>query len=130
MKDNCWICEGWSEFRFELRIPSKIGAEVNLHFDFDEFAPDLMPSTNAGVYSIYKMVPPGTHYYFMSVNGEDYHLNGALSVSINEALTKLINEKLESNSAFTLKMKKIFTLTKLNYVESEFQKDPLRQHLA
>lgn len=40
-KDNCWICEGWNECKFDIR--SRIaGAEVNLHFDFDDYRPDLM----------------------------------------------------------------------------------------
>ena len=40
-KDNCWICEGWNECKFDIR--SRIaGAEVYLHFDFDDFHPDLM----------------------------------------------------------------------------------------
>ncbi len=90
-----------------------------------------MPSMNAGVYSIHKMVPPGTHYYFMSVNGEEYHLNnGAMSASISESQSNLINEKLERNPAYSFIMKKTFNLTKINYVESEFQRDPLRQQLA
>lgn len=40
-KDNCWICEGWAECKFELRS-TIFGATVYLHFDFDGYKPDLM----------------------------------------------------------------------------------------
>lgn len=46
-KDNCWICEGWSEQRFEMRT-SQIGAAVYIHFEFDKFKPDAMLTTSAG----------------------------------------------------------------------------------
>lgn len=68
-KDNCWICEGWSEIKFDLRCKA-LGAEINIHFDFDDFKPDKLRPAIAGFYSIYRMVPPGNHKYFFSINGE------------------------------------------------------------
>ena len=68
-KDNCWICEGWSECKFDIR--SRIsGAKVNLHFEFDDYRPDLMMQGGAGIYSTHRMVPPGYYKFFFSVNGE------------------------------------------------------------
>lgn len=55
-----------------------------LHFDFDEFIPDLMVSPNAGVYSTWRMIPPGFHQYFFSVNGTEYFTTGSQVMSINE----------------------------------------------
>jgi hypothetical protein len=49
MKDNCWICEGWSEMRFEIRS-KLIGAEVYLNLDFDYYKPILLLPTSAGIY--------------------------------------------------------------------------------
>jgi hypothetical protein len=36
VKDNCWICEGWSEMKFDFTTNLK-GAEVAIHFDFDNY---------------------------------------------------------------------------------------------
>lgn len=48
-KDNCWICEGWNEVKIDYR--SKIlGAEIYVHFDFDDYKPDLLLTVNAGHY--------------------------------------------------------------------------------
>ena len=61
IKDNCWICEGWSEFYFSLSVPHNKAAEVYLHFDFDDYRPDLMVPSGPGVYECYRMIPPGAH---------------------------------------------------------------------
>ena len=43
---NCWLCEGWSQMLFEVRLPEKfIGCEVAsvyLHLSFEEFNPMVM----------------------------------------------------------------------------------------
>lgn len=70
-KDNCWICEGWSECKFELRLAAK-DATIKIHFDFEHFHPALVPQTSEGIYRVFRMVPPGVHQYFYSVNNERY----------------------------------------------------------
>ncbi len=40
-----------------------------LHFDFDDYRPDLMMQGGAGLYSTHRMVPPGVHKFFFTVNG-------------------------------------------------------------
>jgi len=54
--------------KFELR--TEIGAKVCIHFEFDKYAPDLLSTTSAGTYQTFRMVPPGIHHYFFSVNGK------------------------------------------------------------
>lgn len=66
-KDNCWICEGWSEHKFELRTPA-FDAEVSIHFLFEDFKPFPIAQASAGVYVGHRMLPPGLHQYFYSVN--------------------------------------------------------------
>jgi len=43
---NCWLCEGWLEYSFEVRLPEKfIGCEVTsvyLHLAFEDFKPMVM----------------------------------------------------------------------------------------
>lgn len=41
----CWICEGWSEMKFEWKVGKSgtgIREPVYIHFDFDEYRPWLM----------------------------------------------------------------------------------------
>jgi len=64
---NCWICEGWTEIKFEFTpgISSNIELEEDkplmLHLESDEFEEDLMmPDRNKpGTYSSLRVVPPG-----------------------------------------------------------------------
>ena len=69
-KDNCWICEGWSEMYFEIKS-IKLEANVYIHFDFDQYKPDLVTNGDVpGLYALYRMVPPGNHKYFFTIEGE------------------------------------------------------------
>jgi len=77
-----------------------------------------MVSANAGVYSCYRMIPPGTHHYFMSVNGQEYFTSGQNIMIIDENLIRSIDSKLEKN--FKPTYMKAFNLQKVNYLESIF----------
>ncbi len=72
---KCWICEGWSEMKFEWKV-GKSGTSVHkepvyIHFDFDEYKPWLMEKDDEhGSYYIWKMIPPGKSHYFYSLGGE------------------------------------------------------------
>ena len=77
---NCWVCEGWSEQRFTYK-PGVSDDNPNhdefkpikLHLDIDHFEGDLMLQTEEGSikeYEIYRMLPPGPHRYFYSVDGK------------------------------------------------------------
>ena len=75
---NCWICEGWSEQHFTY-TPGKSDDNPNhdefkpikLHLDIDHFEGDLMTTeADEKVYEIYRMLPPGSHRYFYSVDGK------------------------------------------------------------
>lgn len=68
-KDNCWICEGWTEGSFELRSPI-FGGEVLIHFEFEKYKGDLVKQKMAGIYKTNRMIPPGVHRYYYSFNGE------------------------------------------------------------
>jgi hypothetical protein len=50
------------------------GAEVAIHFDFDNYLPCIMNSTLNDNFSIHRMVPSGNHSFFFSVNGK-YTIN-------------------------------------------------------
>lgn len=72
-QNNCWICEGWREIEFTY-IPKdeKILKEaeftiVKIHFDFDNWNHyDMI--CNGRLFSTVRMCPPGTIYYFITVD--------------------------------------------------------------
>lgn len=70
---NCWICEGWTEIKFEFTPGVSSNIEIDetkplmLHVDCDDYEPDLMlPDKNKpGSFSSLRVVPPGKlQYYF------------------------------------------------------------------
>lgn len=60
---------------------------VYIHFDFDDYKPDLMMRREARsskepvTYILYRMVPPGKTMYFYTVNHEAFHALDQLKVS-------------------------------------------------
>jgi hypothetical protein len=52
-----------------LKIP-KFGAKVFICLDIDFYEPDLVLELTPGHYQSYRMLPPGVHKYFFTVNGE------------------------------------------------------------
>ena len=43
---NCWICEGWSQMKFEVSVPDRsIGQDIQsvwIHFEFEDYKPMVM----------------------------------------------------------------------------------------
>jgi len=76
---NCWVCEGWTEHRFSY-TPGRsddnpdhdIYKPIKLHLDIDHFEGDLMTASdnNESIYEVYRMLPPGPHRYFYSIDGK------------------------------------------------------------
>lgn len=76
---NCWICEGWTEHRFTYE-PGRSDNNANydefkpikLHLAIDQFEGDLMVRANDSdqVHEVYRMLPPGEHRYFFSIDGQ------------------------------------------------------------
>jgi hypothetical protein len=73
---NCWICEGWSQVRFEYtpgdEIPDEDKGEnkpTSIHLSFLNYKPETMlPDPNEpGIYFLSAMVPPGNLNYFFSI---------------------------------------------------------------
>ena len=70
-KNNCWICEGFREIKFEY-IPEEPIIDPNnhlvkLHLDFDNYKPfDMI--CNGDKFQIVRMCPPGEVHYFFSVD--------------------------------------------------------------
>ena len=70
-KNNCWICEGYREIKFEY-IPKEAILDPNnhlvkLHLNFDNFKPfDMI--CNGSSFQIVRMCPPGEIQYFFTVD--------------------------------------------------------------
>ena len=70
-KNNCWICEGYREIKFEY-IPKETILDPNnhlvkLHLNFDNFKPfDMI--CNGSSFQIVRMCPPGEIQYFFTVD--------------------------------------------------------------
>lgn len=90
--DKCWICEQWVEMTFKVYLPDipEIAStwtkekpadpdtpiNVFIHFDFDNFEPDLMTDLHLGGnfdkeghFKLYRMVPRYQTLYFFSYKG-------------------------------------------------------------
>ena len=70
-KNNCWICEGFREIKFEY-IPKEPIEDPNnhlvkLHLSFDDYKPfDMI--CNGSSFQIVRMCPPGEINYFFTVD--------------------------------------------------------------
>ena len=70
-KNNCWICEGYREIKFEY-IPKEPIEDPNnhlvkLHLNFDDYKPfDMI--CNGSSFQIVRMCPPGEINYFFTVD--------------------------------------------------------------
>ena len=72
---NWWICEGWSEIRFEWRLNEATQSNqsrnrVKLHLSWDNFTPDKMrrDKYDKTLFSVTRMVPPGDLKFYFSIN--------------------------------------------------------------
>ena len=70
-KNNCWICEGFREVKFEF-IPEEPIMEPNdhlvkIHLSFDDYRPFDMICYGSS-FKIVRMCPPGDIYYFFTVD--------------------------------------------------------------
>ena len=70
-KNNCWICEGFREIKFEY-IPKEPILDPNnhlvkLHLNIDDYRPfDMI--CNGSSFQIVRMCPPGEIHYFFTVD--------------------------------------------------------------
>ena len=70
-KNNCWICDGFREIKFEY-IPKEPMVDPNnhlvkLHLNFDNYKPfDMI--FNGSTFQIVRMCPPGEIKYFFTVD--------------------------------------------------------------
>ncbi|CAD8150190.1 unnamed protein product [Paramecium pentaurelia] len=67
-KDNCWLCEGWTEIRFQY-VVGKSGTisdyPIYLHLDFENYRPMIMEQDQQ-IFFLLRMCPPNRkiRYFF------------------------------------------------------------------
>ncbi|KAL4496017.1 hypothetical protein ABPG72_015439 [Tetrahymena utriculariae] len=67
--DNCWICDGWQEVKFEIKAgcsDSFLGNPVFLHLDFENYRPHYMSPDpdDPEKFVLFRMCPPNRKIYF------------------------------------------------------------------
>ena len=75
---NCWICEGWSNVRFQFTPSGKVDEKtvvVKLHLECDEYRGQLLQCLSRKcpeeplIYVTERMLPPGDQRYYFTVGG-------------------------------------------------------------
>lgn len=112
-EDNCWVCEAWIETIISvdlnaLGVPYEAPKDPNqlinvyIHFDFDNFQPNLMDDLhlngrpqNLGLFQIFRMLPQQTALYFFSLDGKPF-LSNTPTVAIDRNIAKEVNQTFKS----------------------------------
>jgi len=76
VSSHCWICEGWTQVKFEFDPSDSTLAhlnpgpddQINIHLSIDDYKPDTLDYQDFNKYSLYRMVPPKEVKYFFSIN--------------------------------------------------------------
>lgn len=107
--DQCWICESWIEtnisvdlnaLNVEYEVPEDINQQIKVyvHFDFDDFQPDLMADLHMngrqdriGKFQIYRLVPQTTVLFFFSINGRPFVNDMFQTVPVDYNIIKEVN---------------------------------------
>ena len=63
ISSNCWVCEKWIEQTFSC---ASQGSFVFIHFEFEEYRPELMLSVGNNMYEITRVVPSRSVDFFFS----------------------------------------------------------------
>jgi len=114
---NCWICEGWTEVKFEFN-PDLVFEEkhdqyvpIYLHISSDKFEQDLLlpDPENPEIYTSTRMVPPGDISFYFTKESINYtspeqdigSLNQTSEEVINVPSTNILQNIIVSNSPVT-----------------------------
>ncbi|CAI2375065.1 unnamed protein product [Moneuplotes crassus] len=114
---NCWICEGWTEVKFEFD-PDLVFSEkhdqyvpIYLQLSSDEFDKDLLlpDPEQPGIYFSTRMVPPGKVSYYFTKENLNYvsqnqpigKLNRTTELFMDVPETNILENIMISNSPIT-----------------------------
>jgi hypothetical protein len=135
---KCWVCEGWNNIEFRLNkseVEAALNLQinqdqkhshkiyVNLHMSFDGYRPHLMDEiveSGGNVFQLFRMVPPGSLYYFYSIGNitnmkpEQHHkmktlTDGYNPIILNEHETVIVPDITE------------IPVPKFNYIDGDIE---------
>ena len=130
-KNNCWICEGWREVKFNYKPNSnnnnKQAENLNdstatLHLNFEKYKSYDMRLFHYN-FQCYRMCPPGPLYFFIAINGIPVDNYGPITSQIKDAIIYTQDKKPkefiddESDEEEESEEQKQFIITKLAKTE-------------
>ena len=128
-KNNCWICEGWREIKFNYK-PNKIpenfeNSFVKLHLNFENYKSyELI--FNDDSYICYRMCPPGLLNFFLTLNGIPIDNYGPITYNLKDAIIytqELQKNENEEEELETEKESKKFIITKVAHINVQLNKE-------
>ena len=128
-KNNCWICEGWKEVKFQYKPHINEGnmssSVVKLYLSFEGFKPFDTTYKREG-FVCYRMCPPGILNYYLTLNDipvDNYGSNK--TTELKEAIihTQSINEDDDDDDDENDRELKQFIITKLGETKVEINPD-------
>ena len=89
-KNNCWICEGWREVKFNYKPNNKQEENItdsmaSLHLNFENYKSYNMKLIHNN-FLCHRMCPPGPLYFFIAINGIPVDNYGQITHEIKEAI--------------------------------------------
>ena len=89
-KNNCWICEGWREVKFNYKPNNKQEENISdsmasLHLNFENYKSFNMKLIHNN-FLCHRMCPPGPLYFFIAINGIPVDNYGQITHEIKEAI--------------------------------------------
>ena len=137
-KNNCWICEGWREIKFNYKPPISSEEDyeqnyVKLYLNFENYKNinlnelNYIKDGNNSMFQCYRVCPPGELYFFLSRNGApitnygifNHYLKDTLIFTEDSKPIKYADEKIEDNKK---KLKK-FIITKVAHKTIEINSE-------
>ncbi len=128
-KNNCWICEGWKEVKFQYKPHTNernvSSSVVKLYLSFEGFKPFDTQFTREG-FICHRMCPPGIFNYYLTFNDvpvENYGSNK--TTELKEAIihTQSINEDEDDDDEEGERELKQFIITKLGETKVDINPD-------
>ena len=126
-KNNCWICEGWREIKFNYSSPNPSSNNKNdfikIYLNFENYKNNDLNELNyvkkENNFQTYRMCPPGEVYFFISKNGppitnygpKTIHLKDNIIFTEDTKHLKYEDEKID----YDIKNLKKYTVNKVSH---------------
>ena len=122
-KNNCWICEGWREIKFNYKVNSQ-DDYIKLYLNFENYKSVSVNELNYNEnnFICYRMCPPGPLNFFLTRDGIPIDNYGALNYELKDAIIytqELKPSEYEDEEETEIKDPKKFIITKVAHKNVE-----------